>query len=281
MGSLASQIYRFISESSSKVNFSELRAYIRTVTPIDGKVLKGLVNQLVEEGKLQYTTHFGGTYLEVSYASPQQISDNVVIQPFGTRHPSTDFPCVVSLEKGASFGGGEHPSTRLAIRLMDSFLYQSPLGKRLFAFRAVDIGTGSGVLAIVAAKMGVGSVWGIDIDPCSVFEARRNVVLNHLDKRVRISDKGLDIISGAVDVVLANLRFPTLSSLGEQLDGRVKRDGIIIFSGLRLTEMDDICSSYERFGFSPAKKIVENGWGAICLIRGSLLGQFLASTHRP
>ena len=271
MGSLASQIYRFISESSSKVNFSKLHRFIRSVKPIDTKALKGLVNQLVEGGTLQYTTHFGGTYLEVSYDSPRQISDNVIIQPSTTRHTSAVCPCVVSLEKGASFGGGEHPSTRLVIRLMDAFLYQSPLRNRLCTFRAVDIGTGSGVLAIVAAKMGVGSVWGIDIDPCSVFEARRNVVLNNLEARVRISGKGLDAFFGEVDLVLANLRFPTLFALGDQLDDRVGRDGVVIVSGLRLAEMDDICCYYERFGFSPAKKIVENDWGAACLLRGSLM----------
>ncbi len=281
MGSFATQIYRFISESSSKVNFSKLQSYARSENPIDKKTLKRIVNQLVEEGKLRYTTHFGGTYIEVSYDAPQQISDNVVIKPSSLHRSSRDGPCAVFLERGASFGGGEHPSTRLAIRLMDAFLYQSQLRNRLGAFRAVDIGTGTGVLAIVAAKMGVGSIWGVDIDPCCVFEARRNVLLNDLDARIRISGKGLDLLPGSIDLVLANLRFPTLFALRDQLDERLECDGMAIFSGLRIAEMDDICSSYERLGFFPAKKITENDWGAVCLLRGDFLGQSLVSTLIP
>lgn len=82
------------------------------------------------------------------------------IQPSTIHHTPTGYPFVISLKKESSFGGGEHPSTRTAVRLLDGFLYQSPLKSQLSTIRAVDIGTGPGVLAVVTAKIGVGFVWG-------------------------------------------------------------------------------------------------------------------------
>jgi ribosomal protein L11 methyltransferase len=176
--------------------------------------------------------------------------------------------CVVSIKRGASFGGGEHPSTRLAIQLIDFILHQSYYQGKKKNLNAIDIGTGSGILAIVAAKLGVGCVRGIDTDPISIFEAKENLLLNHVEDRVDILPRDLESTSGSFNLVFANLRAPTLFSLREQLERRVAHDGILVFSGLKADEIKQLCSFYKKSGFLPFQKRSEKDWCAICLRRG-------------
>ena len=180
---------------------------------------------------------------------------------------------MVSLGRGAAFGGGEHPTTRLAIQLIDATLHRPNWPVRRHACRALDIGTGSGVLAIVAAKMEVGFVCGIDTDPCAVFEASDNVRLNHVEDRVKILQDDLDSISGSFDLVFANLRMPTLFDLWSVLENKVADDSLFIFSGLKSEEIKSICDFYEAVGFFLHQKRSEKGWSAICLARGSFLDE--------
>lgn len=267
------QILRFIAESPSKVSFGSLKRHFNDTQQCNPKELKRLVASLIQAGQLCYTSHFGNSFIEISYDQPQAVSEHVVIKPPFSSLEALSGPCVVSLGRGAAFGGGEHPTTRLAIQLIDAVLHLPYWQERRHACRAIDIGTGSGVLAIVAAKMGVGLVCGIDSDPCAVFEANHNVRLNHLEDRVKIFHDDLEKIAGSYDLVFANLRMPTLFNLWSVLEKKVANDSILVFSGLKPEEAKPLCDFYETVGFFVHQKRAEKDWSAICFARGSFLDE--------
>jgi ribosomal protein L11 methyltransferase len=159
----------------------------------------------------------------------------------------------------------------LAIQLIDALLSLPAWQDRWRACRAIDIGTGSGVLAIVAAKMGMGRVYGLDIDPCAVFEACENVRLNRVETRVSILNSDQDGLSGFYDLVLANLRMPTLFTLRSVMEQKLTEHSILVFSGLKSEEVTPVCDFYAEAGFFILQKRSEKGWSAICLARGSFL----------
>ncbi|MCB2145053.1 MAG: 50S ribosomal protein L11 methyltransferase [Deltaproteobacteria bacterium] len=267
------QILRFIAESPSKVSFRCLKRHFSDTHQCPPKKLKLLIASLIETGQLCYTSHYGNSFIEISYERPQAVSEHVVIQPPWSALKPLPGQWVVSLSRGASFGGGEHPTTRLAIQLIDDLLHLPYLQDNCQKYTAIDIGTGSGVLAIVAAKMGVGMVCGIDSDPCAVFEARDNVRLNHLEERVKILDDDLSAITGSYALVLANLRMPTLFGLRSALEKKTTRDSVLIFSGLKTEEVKSLCEFYKENGYVIHQKRSEKGWSAICLARGSFLNE--------
>jgi ribosomal protein L11 methyltransferase len=269
------QVLRFIAESPSKVNFGSLKRHFCKTNPCNPERLKRLVAGLIQTGQLCYTSHYGNSFIEISYDQPWAVSDHVTIKPPLCSLKDVPGRCVVSIGRGAAFGGGEHPTTRLAIQLIDDLLHLPGWQNRWHACRAIDIGTGSGVLAIVAAKLGVGSVCGIDSDPCAVFEARDNVRLNQVENRVNIHDGGLDGLTGAYDLVLANLRMPTLFGLWSVLEKKLADDSILIFSGLKSEESAGICDFYAKAGFLVYQKRLEKDWTALCLTRGRILNEGL------
>ncbi len=263
-----SRVLQFIAESPSKVSFGCLKRHFKDTHLSNPKKLKQLVAGLIQTGQLCYTSHFGQSFIEISFDQPWAVSEHVFIAPplCSLKVPSDHW--IVSLNRGASFGGGEHPTTRLAIQLIDALLSLPSWRDQKHLLKAVDIGTGSGILAIVAAKMGVGFVCGIDTDPCSVFESRSNVRLNHLEDRINISDDDLDAIPGMYDLVIANLRLPTLFGLRTAVEKKLDTDSVLIFSGLKIDETRSLCDYYEEAGFYLHQKLSKKGWSALCLTRG-------------
>lgn len=276
--SLRAEIVSFIAASPSKVRFDHLKRHINETIQTNARFLKRVVTQLVQEGTLSYTYHFGQSFLDLSYDRPVTVSDHVVVKPPWCSWGTSDDQRVISIARGASFGAGDHPSTRLAIQLIDSALHLPVFRYKLHTLKGIDIGTGSGILAIVAAKLGVGAICGIDTDPCAIYEAGENIRLNHVENRVTLYEDNLNTVDGPFDLVLANLRAPTLSSLRDQLDSVMAPDSLLVFSGLKSRELNPMADHYRKAGCFLAEKRTEAGWGALCLTRGALSGESAEAT---
>ena len=270
MDALAQAVLQYVAASETKVSFGRLRRHFCVSGIYDLRVLKRQVSALVQEGVLCYTYHYGRSFIECAYDRPRFISNHVVLKPPRCAYSASPGTHIVSLERGAAFGGGEHPTTRLCIHLMDEQFHLPSWRRRLAFCHGLDIGTGSGVLAIVAAKMGVASVHGLDTDPCAVYEARVNVGLNKLTQKIQISGDRVETISGSFDVVFANLRLPTLIGLTTVLKGRLRPTCAAFLSGVKDDEMQAVIDAYAPMGFFPRQKCCEKGWGAVCLTRGDL-----------
>jgi ribosomal protein L11 methyltransferase len=180
---------------------------------------------------------------------PSRIGTRLVIKPTWEKFAAQADDIIIELDPGMAFGTGTHPTTRLCLESMERIFSQSPpfgAGERINPADVLDVGTGSGVLAIAAAKLGASRVVALDIDPEAVAVARRNLDQNRIGTSVLVSNEPLAGISGMYGIVLANILAEELVRLGSELYHRVRPHGFLILSGI-LAEKEELV----RKGFAP------------------------------
>ena len=128
-----------------------------------------------------------------------------------------------------------------------------------------DVGTGSGILAIAAAKLGGGKVLGIDNDEKSVSVAEENVELNLAQKNVSISGSPLSDIKGLFDIVVANILAEDLIEMRKELMKRLTKGGRIILSGILKTKAETVIKAYSEEGAILEQQIDDGEWSALML----------------
>jgi ribosomal protein L11 methyltransferase len=228
---------------------------------------QAMVRELVAAGELAYIFEHGCTFLEPSFDRPVRVSDRIVLTPpeRGLNAAPTDV--VIRIMPGAAFGAGRHPTTRLALRGVEFALTrcEKPFGDP--GSRVLDIGTGTGVLAIAAVMLGMVNGLGIDIDPGAVAEARANVEMNGLSGRIAVSDRSAETIDGVYELVTANLRTPTLAQLAPWFAKITVTQGALVMSGIRCEECDELSSVLEKLGFAARWRGEEQGWVGLALIK--------------
>jgi ribosomal protein L11 methyltransferase len=227
--------------------------------------VQAAIRELVAAGALTYSAEHGRTFLEPSFDRPVRVSERIVLSPPDREVPQGPGDIVVRLRPGASFGVGRHPTTRLALRGIEFALRREAAARRGAGSRVLDIGTGSGVLAIAAAKLGIENGVGLDIDPCAVAEASHNVRLNGLAGRVEISDRGLDSLEGVFSLVVANLRLPTLARLAAPIAALAMPGAALVVSGVQQEEQAAVEATYGRQRFECAWSVAEDRWVGLVL----------------
>lgn len=194
-----------------------------------------------------------------------RVGQFVVAPPWATAALIGD---VIVIQPSMGFGTAHHASTRLCLRLLSDL----PVGDAA----VLDVGTGSGILAIAAARLNAARVLAIDHDPDALTSARENVDLNHAGGRVVIeqvdlADDGpaLELHRWAFDVVLANLTGATLVRFAHQLAGFLKPGGSIVTSGYGPDEARTVADAFAREGLVPGFRDEEDGWVGACFTRPS------------
>lgn len=193
-----------------------------------------------------------------------QIGRIIVAPPWNV--PELDRPeavkerIVIVIEPSRGFGTGHHESTRLCLVLLQS----RDLGRR----SVLDVGTGSGVLAIAAAKLGAPFVSAIDVDPDAVENARENIVRNGLGPRVEahVRDFTGDTAIAPADLVTANLTGTLLARHARDLARLVRPGGTLLVAGFTEDERDLVTDAFAH-EFSVMESAEENGWWAFALAR--------------
>jgi len=158
----------------------------------------------------------------------------------------------IFIQPSMGFGTGHHASTRLCLRL----LQQSPIAGRL----VLDVGTGSGVLAIAASKLGAASVLAIDNDEDALTSARENVEMNHVAVTLALSPLETMGTERAFDIVLANLTGALLMRQASALRSLLSERGVLIVSGVTAAEGPDVKTAFATAGLAVAQEISEDGW---------------------
>ena len=171
------------------------------------------------------------------FFKPVRIGSTLVVFPPWEKARLKKGRIPVEITPGMAFGTGTHGTTQLCIEALE---------KRLKRRRGsvLDVGTGSGILAIVAAKLGAQEVWGIDTDPVAVEVARENVERNGVKERVRIRKGDVRRIQKTFDFVVANIDFKGLKRLKVQLLRHLNSKGFLILSGILKEEEDRIRHDY-------------------------------------
>jgi ribosomal protein L11 methyltransferase len=234
---------------------------------IHKKLLKTAISDLVADGQLIYTYTFGCSFLEPSFNKPMRISKRVVLKPPDISYSPGPGDVVIDIAQGASFGSGEHPTTRLAVRGIESALSEKNRFVKTNRSRVLDIGTGSGILAIAAVGLGVKNAWAIDIDPCSRSEAKKNIYLNHMEDRIQVLDRKIENIHEKFFLITANLRYPTIMRLCSHISKITEKPGMVVVSGIKTDEVMDVLNSYTRKGFTCTWKAVEKDWVGLVFVK--------------
>ena len=251
-----------VAASASRLTPQYLEKTISEKYGLDKTRAKAVLKDLVARRQLEYTYEFGSTYLVRSFNKPVRIATHLVIMPAGQSYQPVSDDVVIQIKSGAAFGGGRHPTTRLSVKAIQYVLKNvSPdcLNQRC---SVLDIGTGSGILAIAAVCLGIKKGLGIDVDPCAIAEAGENIALNKLENRIVISDRKIDSIDPAFSMVIANLRYPSLKNFYPQISKLADSGGWVILSGFRPHERADLMDLYTARYFKSIWSADENDWAA-------------------
>jgi len=176
-----------------------------------------------------------------------------------TMAPAAD---TIVLDAGHVFGSGAHPSTKLVVQAMEVVAD----GRATFPATVLDVGTGSGVLGLVAARLGAQKVLGIDICEDAVAVARRNVEANGLTDRVCVVPTPLGEISDRFSLVVANLTVSVLMRLAEGIVGRLAPGGTLIVSGLQGRQGGEVEEHLRRYGLVVVSRFGDGKWRALTLL---------------
>ncbi len=265
----SSAILKLISESDRRL---AVDAVVQALSGPDGfprRELRSAIRQLVESGELSYSYELGNSFLERSFNHPVQISKRIILTPPGHQVRSEAAMVAVRLAPGAAFGYGQHPTTRMALQAVDTALAMAPGRADASRRRVLDLGTGSGVLIIAAVLLGMQGGLGLDIDPCALAEAGRNVALNGLERKIRIKDTPIESQADRFSLVTANLRLPTLEKYSVQIAGTVESGGILIVSGIKTEEQAVVEKTYTALAFNKLRAWQEKRWAAILMQKAS------------
>ncbi|MBN1841034.1 MAG: 50S ribosomal protein L11 methyltransferase [Deltaproteobacteria bacterium] len=257
-------IYNTVIEANRKMTPGEVEKAVAGISGIDRKTVRLAIKDLVGLGELSYTYLYGTSFLEKSFDRPVRISKRIVIKPPGKAYRPQPEEVVIDLAAGAAFGNGAHPTTCLALQALDFALGDKIESQRKPSVTGLDVGTGTGVLAIALAKLGVQEVIGIDIDACAISEATQNVCLNNLAARVAISNAPLEDLKTCFSVVVANLAYPTLRRLSSLLSEKMEQNGVLVLSGFKEPASKDLGKTYAEQGLRLIREETDREW--VCLV---------------
>ena len=182
----------------------------------------------------------------------ERVSPRIVIRPSWETYAAAPGEAVLTLDPGMSFGTGKHPTTRACLQLLDA-LATGDLSRPV-----LDMGCGSGILAIAARKLGFTHVRGFDYDPDAVSVARENAAANGLDIPFEPRDLASNLDQGAI--VLANILGPVLIEHAAEVACAVLPGGALIASGILDTLYPDVRDAFASRGLREARSILIGEW---------------------
>lgn len=191
------------------------------------------------------------------YYHPVKISKRFTIVPtWETYHPVSSDELIIELDPGMAFGTGTHPTTVMSLQALEKHVKQGNT--------VIDVGTGSGVLAIGAALLEAASVRALDLDEIAVKAAGLNVKLNKVQDRVHVFHGNLlEAIENPADVVVANILAEIIMSFTDDAYQAVKPGGIYITSGIIAQKKNDVKQALEASGFVIEDIMMMEDWVTI------------------
>ena len=252
-----------IENSYKKITPPELAKNISQKYSIKRGEIKSVIKLLITEGHIAYTYHYGRTFIEKSFNRAVRISKYVILKPPGIFFKPEKDDVVIEIGHGVSFGTGQHPTTRLAIRGIEYALRETDLLKGNKETNVLDIGTGSGVLAITALRLGIKKAIGLDLDPCARYEAKENARFNRLEDSFEINDLPLENFNNRFTLITANLRYPTLKKIYSKVIKLTGEESAVVLSGIKREEVSDLIDLYTKKCFECRWKESEKDWGGL------------------
>lgn len=195
-----------------------------------------------------------------STLKPVRVTDRIIIAPSWHHVSPAPGGIVLTIDPKMSFGTGYHESTRLMIRLVEETVRPG--------VQFLDVGTGTGVLAIAAARLGAGHALGIDIDEWSYENARENIHLNGVEHLVTVQRCSIaNAPLTEFDVVAANIQRSVIEAALPEMLRRLAPSGALLLAGLLMEDRDPMFAALRQNGLTPTHEICENEWIALAAHR--------------
>jgi len=252
---------------------------VHAYVPIDGK--EEVARQKIAEGLWHFSSlgsHFVGeltthTVNEEDWANAWKeyfhvthIGQRLVIRPSWREYTPKDNEVVLTLDPGMAFGTGLHPTTRMCLEQVEQRVRPG--------MRVLDVGTGSGILAIAATKLGAESVYAIDNSSVAVESTLANAEMNGLSKRIQVvlgllDDAEAMRMAGQYDFVIANIIAHIIGSIAPQLAQVVSSTGVLVVSGIIEARRSDAEGPLLAAGLELVEQVMIDDWLALVYKRRS------------
>lgn len=191
-----------------------------------------------------------------NYYKPTKLGQKIVVKPTWEEYEKQDGDLIIELDPGMAFGTGTHETTTMCIRELEKYVKQDS--------KVFDIGCGSGILAIAAAKLGAKEVLAVDLDEVAVKVSKENVQLNKVEDKVVAKHGNLmDVVSDKADIVVANIIADIIKILAKDVHNFMKDDAVFISSGIIHAKVDEVKESLIENGFEIVEVQSLGEWNAI------------------
>lgn len=196
------------------------------------------------------------------YFKPFYASDHLVIKPTWESFDPKPGDRIIEIDPGMAFGSGTHETTAMCLSLLE----QTITGGEAI----IDVGTGSGILAIGAALLGAGNILAIDIDPNAVKAATENITHNHVENQVTVQQGNLlDHISAVCDICVANIISDVIISFAAPLKDHIRPRGLFICSGIVSSRADEVQQALHTAEYEILQKKTKGEWVAFLCRRNT------------
>lgn len=189
------------------------------------------------------------------YYKPIKLGNRIVIKPTWEEYTIAPDEIIVELDPGMAFGTGTHETTSMCIELLEKYLHSED--------KVFDIGTGSGILAITASKLGAKQAIGVDLDEVAVKSAKDNVATNNLENVEILYGNLTDVLTGKANIILANIIAEVVIGLTETVKPYMADKGIFITSGIIRDRKADVTAALEKNGHRILEIMEKGEWVAI------------------
>ena len=196
-----------------------------------------------------------------AYYKPIKIGNRLVIVPAWEKYDAKEDELIVRMDPGMAFGTGTHETTRLVIQLLEKYTKQG--------CRMLDVGTGSGILAICASKLGAGECKAYDIDPMAVRVANENIKDSGLGNiTCEVSDLLRQVDqSRPYDLICANIVADIIIRMTPDVGAYMHEGTVLLASGIISERSADVVTCFEAHGFKIVEKLEDNGWCGLAVMK--------------
>lgn len=194
------------------------------------------------------------------YFHTEKPGERVVIKPTWEEYEPKDDEVVIELDPGAAFGTGTHATTSMCIRQLEKLVKP---GMTVF-----DVGTGSGILSIISAKLGAKNIQAVDYDDSVLKIVEENLEQNNVQDIISVAQSDLmQNVHGKAELVIANIIADIIIRLFDQLDEHLEKGGTLLTSGIIEDRIEDVLAAAEKHGYGVVERLENKGWACITFKR--------------
>ncbi len=190
------------------------------------------------------------------YYKPIKVGEKFVVKPLWEEYEAKGDEIILHMDPGMAFGTGTHETTRMCLEAIEDYMKQDT--------RVFDIGTGSGILAIGASKLGAKDVVGVDLDIVAVDSAKENVGYNKLENVEILHGNLMDVVEGTADIIVANIIAEIILVLIDDVKKMINENGVFISSGIIREKEAMVTQALQEKGFQIIEVRREGEW--VCIV---------------